>query len=89
MENAIGGQLPSGAAAWARSTHSFRDWLYRLALERGYLDVLLRDYIATPFVQLLGWCDALERRWTDFLTGKASRESKEPSHHIATIEEFS
>ena len=75
MENAIGGHLPRGEATWARSAHPFRDWLYRLALERGYLDALLRDYVATPFVQVFRWFDAIERRWTDFLTGETSRES--------------
>ena len=51
MENAIGGHLPRAGAAGTGSTHRFRDWLYRLALERGYLDALLRDYVAGPFVR--------------------------------------
>jgi NADH-quinone oxidoreductase subunit L len=88
MENAIGGHLPRGAATWAPSAHPARDWLYRLSLERGYLDALLRDYVAAPFVQLFRWFDALERRWTDFLTGKTSRESEEPKHHFGRIEEL-
>jgi NAD(P)H-quinone oxidoreductase subunit 5 len=89
MENALGGQLPRSAGVWARSSHSFRDWLYRFALERGYLDALLSDYVATPFVQVFAWFDAIERRWTDFLTGNASREEKDPKHHFTSIEEFS
>ena len=28
-----------------------------------------------PFVRVFGWCDRMERRWTDLLTGSASRES--------------
>jgi len=89
MENAIGGHLPRGGAAWAGSPYRFRDWLYRLALERGYLDAILRDYVAAPIVQLFRWFDAIERRWTDFLAGESSRESAEKKPHFGTIEEFS
>jgi len=89
MENAIGGHLPRGSAAWAGSTHRFRDWLYRLALERGYLDAILRDYVAGPIVQLFRWFDTIERRWTDFLAGESSRESEKHKLHFGTIEEFS
>ena len=32
--------------------------------------------------------DALERRWTDFLSGEASRESDQVKPHFGTIEEF-
>ena len=88
LENAIGGHLPHGAAAWARSAHPFRDRLYRLSLERGYLDILLRDYVAAPFVRVFRWFDRLERWWTDFLTGTASRESAEVKHQFGKIEEL-
>jgi len=89
MENALGGHLPRGGAAWAGSTHRFRDWLYRLALERGYLDAILRDYVAGPIVHLFRWFDGIERRWTDFLAGESSRESEEHKPHFGAIEEFS
>jgi NAD(P)H-quinone oxidoreductase subunit 5 len=58
-------------------------------MERGYLDSLLVDYIVVPFVRTFRWFDALERRWTDFLTGEASRESDQVKPHFGTIEEFS
>jgi NAD(P)H-quinone oxidoreductase subunit 5 len=89
MENAIGGHLPRGGASWTGSNYKLRDWLYRLALERGYLDAILRDYVAGPFLQVFRWCDGLERRWTDFLAGETSRESQEPRHKFGTVEEFS
>jgi NAD(P)H-quinone oxidoreductase subunit 5 len=89
MENAIGGHLPRRGSSWAPSTHKFSAWLYRLALERGYLDAILRDYVAGPIVQVFRWFDAIERRWTDFLAGESSRESEERKHHFGTIEEFS
>jgi NAD(P)H-quinone oxidoreductase subunit 5 len=76
LENAIGDHLPRSAEPFGRlAPGGLRTWLYAWALERGYLDALLREYVAGPFVRLFQWCDALERRWTDFLTGRASRES--------------
>ena len=71
MENAIGEHLPRGATAWPGSTHRFKDWLYRFALERGYLDAILRDFVAAPFMRLFRWFDSIEQRWTDFLAGRA------------------
>jgi NAD(P)H-quinone oxidoreductase subunit 5 len=70
LENAIGGHLPRLPAPLrplvpARAL----DWFYRLALERGYLDAWLNDYVAGPFLRCFQWCDAVERRWTAWLAG--------------------
>ena len=90
LENAIGERLPPAGTPWGRLAPSRgHAWLYRLALERGYLDALLSDYVVVPFVRVFRWCDALERRWTDFLSGEASRESDQVKPHFGTIEEFS
>jgi NAD(P)H-quinone oxidoreductase subunit 5 len=89
MENAIGGHLPRAAGGWTRLALNFRHWLYRWALERGYLDAFLRDYVAAPFIHVFRWFDALERRWTDFLTGEKSRESEERESLFGRIEEVS
>ena len=69
LENAIGDRLPRppGLLAWAPVRA--RAWLYRFALERGYLDAILSDYIARPFVAVFRWSDRNEQRWTAFLTG--------------------
>jgi NADH-quinone oxidoreductase subunit L len=77
LENAIGEHLPPPPAGRLGSLAPgrFRAWLYRFALERGYLDSLLTVCVVNPFVRLFRWCDGLERRWTDFLAGRASRES--------------
>jgi NAD(P)H-quinone oxidoreductase subunit 5 len=75
LENAIGGHLPRYSEPLPMTSGRPRAWLYRLALERGYLDALLTEYVVAPFVRLFRSCDRLERRWTDFLAGGASRES--------------
>jgi NAD(P)H-quinone oxidoreductase subunit 5 len=91
LENAIGGRLPRADTPWGRLAprQHHHAWLYRLGLERGYLDSLLRDYAVVPFVRVFRWCDALERAWTDLLSGEASRESDQVKPHFGSIEEFS
>jgi NAD(P)H-quinone oxidoreductase subunit 5 len=89
LENAIGDRLPSTQTVWGRLTTSGpHRWLYRFALERGYLDSFLLNYIVEPFDRVFQTCDALERRWTDFLSGEASRESDQVKPHLGSIEEF-
>jgi NAD(P)H-quinone oxidoreductase subunit 5 len=85
VENAIGEHLPRPAGPAERLAVSARAWLYRLALERAYLDGWLLAYVVAPFVRLFRWCDAMERRWTDFLTGEASRESDKVKPHAAGV----
>ncbi|HUR54769.1 MAG TPA: proton-conducting transporter membrane subunit [Gemmataceae bacterium] len=69
LENAIGERLPRPPGPLAVAPPRVRGWVFRFALERGYLDAILTDYVARPFVRVFRWFDALERRWTDFLTG--------------------
>ena len=89
IENAIGTHLPKAGNPWGRlATNRLQSWLYRFALERGYLDIILLDYVVVPFVRVFQWCDALERRWTDFLSGESSRESDSVKPHVTTIEEM-
>jgi NAD(P)H-quinone oxidoreductase subunit 5 len=90
LENAIGERLPRAGAPWGRlGSNGYNSWLYRFGLERGYLDTMLVDYVVVPFVRAFRRCDALERRWTDFLSGEASRESDRVKTHFGTIEEYS
>jgi NADH-quinone oxidoreductase subunit L len=89
LENAIGEHLPRPALPINHLiAEPVRLRLYRLALERGYLDSWLRSYVVVPFVCLFRYCDALERRWTDFLTGARSRESDEVKPIPPRIEEL-
>jgi NAD(P)H-quinone oxidoreductase subunit 5 len=89
LENAIGEHLPHVAGPLGRlAPGRLRIRLYRFALERGYLDALLADYVVAPFVGLFGWCDALERRWTDWLAGRTPRESEEAKPSLVQVEEL-
>ncbi len=70
LENAIGQRLPRPSGPWGRlAPGRFRRWLYRFALEQGYLDAFLRTYFAGPFLRVFRWFDSMERRATDRLAG--------------------
>ncbi len=89
LENALGGHLPRRAGLWERLLPDrFRGWMYRFALERGYLDALLNAYVVAPLVWLLRRCDAWERKWTDLLSGKAPRQSDRLGHPPETVDEL-
>jgi NAD(P)H-quinone oxidoreductase subunit 5 len=89
LENAIGARLPRRPGFWATLLpEGMRAWVYRVALERGYLDAVLDTYVIRPFVRLFRWCDRAERWWTDFLTGKQSRESDQVPPTTTQVEEL-
>lgn len=76
LENAVGGRLQSGSASWVRRLpESLRVAVYRFGFERGGFDALLNRIVVRPFLAIFHWCDRMERRWTDLLTGATSRES--------------
>lgn len=69
LENALGTHLPHEHSVWQRLLPgSVRQWFYRFALERGYLDAILDEYIVRPFVVLFLWCDRMEQRWIRLLS---------------------
>jgi NAD(P)H-quinone oxidoreductase subunit 5 len=89
IENAIGSNIPHVTGPWERSIPLKRRGLfYRLAMERGYLDVLLTDYLVHPFLRVLRVCDAVEKRWTDALDGGPSRESEQNNPPQHALEEL-
>jgi NAD(P)H-quinone oxidoreductase subunit 5 len=70
MENALGSRLPRLAnASWLPV--GFRTWLYRLAIEKGYLDAWLITWLVNPFLGLLRGCDYVERKWAALFSGGA------------------
>jgi NAD(P)H-quinone oxidoreductase subunit 5 len=89
MENALGKRLPGMVeiGRWFLPT-GVRRFLYRWALERGYLDALLGDYIVRPFLALFRFFDARERNWTDLLSQQSSRESDHVKSHSDLAEEL-
>jgi NADH-quinone oxidoreductase subunit L len=54
-------------------------WLYRHALERGWLDSLLRDHLVGGVTGLLRGFERLEKRWIALLSGTPHRREANPS----------
>jgi NADH:ubiquinone oxidoreductase subunit 5 (subunit L)/multisubunit Na+/H+ antiporter MnhA subunit len=89
LENAIGAHLTHTPSVWERIVPQHgRIWLYRFSFERGYLDAVLNEYVVRPFVLVFRWCDRIERRWTNLLSGGESRESDQVPLHTSSVEEF-
>ncbi len=89
LENAIGSRLPTAPNLGHRLLpERFALWTYRFSLERGYLDAALYAFIVHPFQRIFQTCDRLERRWTDILAGRKSRESDEIVTHAVELEEL-
>jgi NAD(P)H-quinone oxidoreductase subunit 5 len=73
LENALGEHLSASLQPPSRvKKETIRLWIYRLGLERGYLDAWIKRFFVDPFIHLFRNCDAAERRWTEFLTGNAA-----------------
>ena len=89
LENAIGNRLPRLPGPWGRFVPAGVSlWFYRLALERGYWDILLNEFIVVPYMRLFTFFDSLERWWTGLLSGWASRESDELKPYSGQIEDL-
>lgn len=83
LEQAMGEQLPrTGGHLQRLVPAAFQPWLYMHALERGYFDALLRDYVLGFPVALLRRLDKLDRRWTARLAGQ-----KEDRAAVGAVEE--
>ncbi len=70
MENAIGESLDHETPriiAWLHLPTQRR--LYRLAMERGYMDSILDESLVKPFVRLFLTFNRWERAWTRWLSG--------------------
>ncbi|WP_166821233.1 proton-conducting transporter transmembrane domain-containing protein [Thalassoroseus pseudoceratinae] len=87
LEDAVGEHLAGDAVNTARTATGFQLWLYRFALHRGFLDAFLDDWIVRPFTAVFRWCDGMERRWTNLLSGGPSRESDRVSPYSDSLED--
>jgi NADH-quinone oxidoreductase subunit L len=91
MENAIGNRLPRISGIWlSLLPESGRVWVYRFALERGYMDSLLVTYIVRPFLAVFRFCDAVERKWTKLFSGPAPVKPHHPvsNSRLMTLDEL-
>jgi NADH:ubiquinone oxidoreductase subunit 5 (subunit L)/multisubunit Na+/H+ antiporter MnhA subunit len=80
LEQAMGRQLPRTGGHLERWVPArLQPWLYRAALERGYLDSVLVDWVVGSFVRFFRRVDRLERGWTDWLDGSSGARVSEPS----------
>jgi hypothetical protein len=55
----------------------FQPWLYRHALERGYFDAILRDWVVGGFVRTMRAIDSVDQRWTRWLCGVGPLPAKD------------
>lgn len=84
LENALGGRLlrvADGRKSWLPETT--RTWLYRLALEKGYLDSWLAALVVDPFLNLLRGCEHLERRWASLFGSDDVAAVAQPTDSLA------
>lgn len=88
IEDAIGERLPRFTGKWlGRMPVGVRTRFYRMAIERGYMDAWLKDYLVRPILRALHACDAWERRWKRWLAG--NDQSKSPTSVTSqTLEEL-
>jgi len=88
LENAIGTNLPLRSSWWKRyfGVRS-RLWLYRFAMDRGFLDVILYDWVAGPFLYLFRRIDSWERHWFHFIDGDKiyDGEPQQPQDASTTV----
>lgn len=73
LEQQMGGALPRTGGHLERLVpEEAQRWLYRLALERGYLDALIVDRVVGGSTRLLLRIDAVDRRFADWLGGAST-----------------
>lgn len=73
LEDAIGTRPREVKLQWEqRLGPGAQRWLYRFALERGYLDSMLERGVARPFQFVFLTFDAWERRWASLLEGESA-----------------
>ncbi len=76
LENAIGGRLSTQAPVVVKGIpEALSKFAYRLAIERGGFDAAIERLITHPVASLFRLFDRYERKWTDLLSRKASRDS--------------
>lgn len=81
LENKIGMRIPHEPFAGAKFLpKSIQHWCYRFGFDRGFMDIALDKYIAGPFVGVMHWCDAVERRISRAISTENVDASDESLH---------
>ncbi|OYP30423.1 proton-conducting transporter membrane subunit [Rhodopirellula sp. MGV] len=89
FENAIGEHLTHEPSFWSRWVPvRIREWVHCLALYRGFMDDLLKAFVVRPMLRLFRWCDGMERRWTNFLSGESDPAEPTKMEKRESLEEF-
>lgn len=82
MINALGDRQCTtariGVAAPAREAR-----LYRFAFDRGNLDPILDEFLVRPITSAFLWSDRMERRWTNWLSGRQSSGQDKAGQHTS------
>jgi len=89
LENAVGSPLGGKRSDGSRAISARQIWLYRFALERGFLDALLNGWIVEPFLDTFRWFDCLERRWIRCLSGGETSASDRLAPYGDSLEDVS
>jgi NADH-quinone oxidoreductase subunit L len=80
LEQALGNRLPATGQHLERLVpRFFQPWLYRHALERGYLDTLMVNYVAGSFRRVMLSVDSVDRWLADRLGRPGPRKSRSSS----------
>jgi NADH-quinone oxidoreductase subunit L len=81
LENALGSSLSVRAPVWIKWTSpTIQRRLYRAAIERGYLDAILYECLAKPFLRIFNAFDRLERSWICILSGEPLKATSKMRH---------
>ncbi len=79
LEQAMGRHLPKTGGHLERFVpRRLQPWLFRHALERGYFDAFLIQYVVHSFVSCFRWIDEQDRAWVDLLTSATPDRSAAP-----------
>ncbi|MFT4512905.1 MAG: NADH-quinone oxidoreductase subunit L [Planctomycetota bacterium] len=77
LEQAVGRQVVRSPFRFERLFPvALRPWFYRHALERGYFDTLLRDYLVGGFLRACRWLDRCDRWLTSVIVAGDQDQSK-------------
>jgi NADH:ubiquinone oxidoreductase subunit 5 (subunit L)/multisubunit Na+/H+ antiporter MnhA subunit len=80
LEQVVGSVLPKTGGHLERLVpRRLQPWLYRHALERGYFDAFLTDWVVGTFVRVMRAIDSVDRRFTSLIAG---HPKDQPPHSL-------